>query len=399
MLPAFILLVLWLFLLWFAANHLINSSVRIAKYFNVSALFIGLTILAFGTSAPEMFLSAMAAINDSGSLSVWNVIWSNIFNLWFILGLSAIVAPILIQKKLVYRDWFFLLFVTFLILIMLWDQHVARREWVILISLLIWYNTYLWIKRDVPTEEVVVHTIPKVKHFIYLFLWVTLLSIIWSHSTNWIFQLQLSSSIYSNIFLAILVILFSFALFKKEIPQLNKNSKWILLTIIKLIASLWLLVLSSHHVVNAAVYVAQAFGVSERAIWATIVAAGTSLPEIAATIAAIVKRNYDMWVWNVIWSDIFNVLWIIWISSIITPLNLTPTCLFLSDCNAGFFSMIFRDNIFSVMVLFLTLIITFIFMRTWRRLSKTEWIVLFSFAVIRMAFEINPNFFVNLFWW
>ncbi len=398
MLSAFILLAIWLFLLWFAANHLINSSVRIAKYFNVSALFIGLTILAFGTSAPEMFLSAMAAINGNWSLSVWNVIWSNIFNLWFILGLSAIITPILIQKKLVYRDWIFLIFVTLLITLMLWDQTVMRWEWTILIWLLIWYNTYLRIKRDVPTDEPEINSVPKVKHFIRLFLWVVVLSVIGSHTIDWSFQIYFWSSVYSNIFLAVLVLLFAFALFKKEIPQLNKNSKWIFLTIIKLVASLWLLVLASHHVVNAAVYIAQFFGVSERAIWATIVAAGTSLPEIAATVAAIIKRNYDMWVWNVVWSDIFNVLGIIWISSIITPLNLTPTCLFLSDCNAGFFSMIFRDNIFSVMVLFLTLAITFIFMRTWRRLSKREWIALFSFALLRMTFEISPNFFVNLFW-
>jgi len=398
MISAFILLVLWLFLLWFAANHLINSSVRIAKYFNVSALFIGLTVLAFGTSAPELFLSAMAAINGSWSLSVWNVIWSNIFNLWFILGLSAIIAPILIQKKLVYRDGFFLLLITALITLMLWDQTVVWREWAVLIWLLIGYNAYLRIKRDLPTEEQEIHSIPKVKHFIRLFLWVVVLSVIGSHTIDWNFMIYFWSSVYTNIFLAILVLLFAFALFKKEIPHFHKESKWIWLTIIKLIASLWLLVLSSHHVVNAAVYVAQIFWVSERAIWATIVAAGTSLPEIAATVAAIIKRNYDMWVWNVIWSDIFNILWIIWISSIITPLNLTSTCLFLSDCNAWFFSMIFRDNIFSVMVLFLTLAITFIFMRTWRRLSKTEWIILFSFALLRMTFEVSPNFFVNLFW-
>lgn len=399
MVSALILLFLWLFILWFAANHLINSSVRIAKYFKVSALFIGLTVLAFGTSAPELFLSAMAAINGNWSLSVWNVIGSNIFNLWFILGLSAIIAPILIQKKLVYRDGFFLLFITALITFMLWDQVVMRWEWAILLLLLVWYNAYLWIKREAPTDEPEISSVPKVKHFIRLFVWVVVLSIIGSRVVDGNFQLYLWSSIYWDVFLAILVLLFSFALFKKEIPHLNKNSKWIFLTVIKLIASLWLLVLASNHVVNAAVYIAHFFGVSERAIWATIVAAGTSLPEIAATVAAIIKKNYDMWVWNVIWSDIFNILWVLWISSVITPLKLAPACLFLSDCNAWFFSMLFRDNMFSLIVLFLTLIITFIFMRTGWRLSKTEWIFLFSFAVLRMVFEINPNFFVSLFWW
>lgn len=399
MVSALILLFIWLFILWFAANHLINSSVRIAKYFKVSALFIGLTVLAFGTSAPELFLSAMAAINGNGSLFVGNVIGSNIFNLWFILGLSAIIAPILIQKKLVYRDGVFLLFITALVTFMLWDQVVVAWESAILLTLLVGYNLFLWIKRDAPSEEPEISSVPKVKHFIYMFVWVVILSLLSSHVVDGNFQIYVWSSVYSNIFLAVLVLLFSLVFFKKDIPQLHKDAKWILLTIIKLVASLWLLVLASHHVVNAAVYIAHFFGVSERAIGATIVAAGTSLPEIAATVAAIIKKNYDMWVWNVIWSDIFNILWVIWISSLIKPLTLTPTCLFLSDCNSGFFSMLFRDNMFSIIVLFVTLIITFVFMRTRWRLSKTEWILLFSFALLRMIFEVNPNFFVHLFWW
>lgn len=399
MIGAFILLIVWLLILWFAANHLINSSVRVAKYFNVSALFIWLTIIAAWTSAPELFLSAMAALNWNGALSVWNVIWSNIFNLWFILWLSGIITPILIQKKLVYRDWIFLLFITGLIFVMLRDQTVLRWEWAILLFLLVAYNAYLRIKRDVPTEDTEVPSTPKLKNFISLFVSIVVLSIIWTQAINWDFEITLSTSLYSNIFLIFLVLFFIIALLKKDIPQFNKNSKWIRLTVLKLIASLWLLVLSSHHVVNAAVYIAQVFWLSERAIWATIVAAGTSLPEIAATVAAVIKKNYDMWVWNVIWSDIFNILWVIWISSIIAPLHLNSTCLFLSDCNSGLFSMLFRDNMFSISILFFTLIITFIFMRTKWRLSKTEGMFLFLFATLRMVFEINPNFFINLFWW
>ena len=127
MLIAAIELLIWLFLLWYSANHLINTSVRIAKFFKVSSLLIWLTILAMWTSAPELFLSWLAALNWNWSLSVWNVIGSNIFNLWFILWLSAIVAPIVIQKKLVNRDWLFLALITCLIFAMLWDQHVAWR--------------------------------------------------------------------------------------------------------------------------------------------------------------------------------------------------------------------------------------------------------------------------------
>ena len=131
MILAVIVLLLWLFLLWFSADKLINSSVRVDKIFKLSPLFIGLTILAIGTSAPELFLSAMSAINGNGSLSVWNIVWSNIFNLWFILWLSAIFVPIVIQKKLVYRDGIFLFLISCLLFVFLWDQQLLWREWAI----------------------------------------------------------------------------------------------------------------------------------------------------------------------------------------------------------------------------------------------------------------------------
>jgi Ca2+/Na+ antiporter len=281
---------------------------------------------------------------------------------------------------------------------MLRDQTVLRREWAILLWLLVAYNAYLWIKRDAPTEDAEVPTLPKLKNFISLFVSIVILSVISSKAlADWNPDISFWISFYSKIFLWFLVLLFIFTVIKKNIPCFNKNTNGIWLTILKLIASLWLLVLASHHVVNAAIYIAQVFWLSERAIWATIVAAGTSLPEIAATVAAIIKKNYDMGVGNVIWSDIFNILWIIWISSVIAPLSLESTCLFVSDCNAGFLSMLFRDNIFSVLILFATLIITLIFMRTKWRLSKTEWIFLFLFALLRMVFEINPNFFARIF--
>jgi cation:H+ antiporter len=390
------LLVFGLFFLGFAANFLITSSVRIAKYFKISTLLIWLTVIAFGTSAPELFLSAMAAVNGSWSLSVGNVIGSNIFNLGFILGLSAIIAPIIIQKKLVYRDGLFLLLITWLIFVMLWDQYVLWREWVILISLLIGYISYLRIKKESIQEEEIDNSKPKVKNLLYIYAWLIVLSFIHTSVFDWSFSLSLGFSLYSTIFIGVITVLFILAFIKKDLPHFNNKSNWMLLNMIKLIASLGLLVLSSEHVVSAAVYIAQVFGISEWAIWATIVAAGTSLPEIAATVAAIIKKNYDMGVGNVIWSDIFNILWIIGISSIISPLTLNPSCVILSECSSGL-SLLFRDNIFSVAVLFITLWLTFFFMRTWWKLSKREWIVLFSFALIRMAFEINPSFFTRLF--
>lgn len=396
MILAIILLVAGLCALWFAADKLINSSVRIATFFKLSPLFIGLTILAIWTSAPELFLSAMSAINWSGSLSVWNIVWSNIFNLWFILWISAIAAPILIQKKLVHRDWLFLIFITCLLFLFLWDQKVLRWEWATLLALLISYNWYLWIKKE-PLEEEdekTAHELPKVKNFIILFVAVFLLSIMNINTESW-FSIDWWFSLYSCVFLCVALILFAISVYRKKKHKRNEVSHWMFLNITKLIVSIGLLVMSSDLVVDAAVYIATVLWVSEWAIWATIIAAGTSLPEMAATLAAIVKKKYDMWIWNVIWSDIFNVLWIVWISSVITPLHLAPKCL-INSCTNGFFSSLMYDNIFSMLVLILTLAITLIFMRTNWKLSKREWFFLLVFACLRMAFEIAPQFFIGL---
>jgi len=310
MVLAIIVLLLWLFLLWFSADKLINSSVRVAKIFKLSPLFIGLTILAIGTSAPELFLSAMSAINWSGSLSVWNIVWSNIFNLWFILWLSAIFVPIAIQKKLVYRDGIFLFLISCLLFVFLWDQQLLWREWAICLWLLVCYNWYLWIKKD-PMEEVWNANgieLPEIRNFMYLFACIFILSIFNINTENG-FNIEFWLSAYSIIFMCVLLFLFSLSMFNKKRHRRKEDETWILLNITKIIASIWLLVMSSDVIVASAVYVATAIWVSEWAIWATIIAAGTSLPEMAATLAAIIKKKYDMWVWNVIWSDIFNVLW------------------------------------------------------------------------------------------
>ena len=393
---AIIVLLLWLFLLWFSADKLINSSVRVAKIFKLSPLFIGLTILAIGTSAPELFLSAMSAINGSGSLSVGNIVGSNIFNLWFILWLSAIFVPIAIQKKLVYRDWIFLFLISCLLFIFLQDQQLLWREWAICLGLLVCYNWYLWIKKD-PMEEVWNANgieLPEIKNFMYLFTCIFILSIVNINTENW-FSIEFWLSAYSIIFMCVLLFLFFLSVFNKKRQRRREHETWILLNITKIIASIWLLIMSSDIIVASAVYVATALWVSEWAIWATIIAAWTSLPEMAATLAAIIKKKYDMWVWNVIGSDIFNILWIVWISSIITPLHMTPKCL-IWTCDT-FLGSLMYDNIFSMFILILTLVVTLIFMRTWWKLSKTEWLFLFLFACLRMAFELVPNYFIGLF--
>ena len=396
MLRAVIVLIVGLYFLVFSSNHLINTSVRIAKHFNVSDLLIWLTILAIGTSAPELFLSWMAALQWSGSLSIWNIIWSNIFNLWIILWISAIAAPIFIQKKLVYRDWAFLLWVTAIIFVMLWDQHVTLREWITLLALLIWYNTYLIIKKESPSDEAIDVSVPKIKNFLYLFFWVALLAFVNVENIDWKFQLSFGMDTTSEIFVIILFALLLITDFRRRIPWAKETWKWMLLNIAKLIASIGLLVMASDVIVDAAVFIAQTLWMSQWAIWATIIAAGTSLPELATTITAIVKKKYDMWVANLVWSNIFNTLWIIWVSAVIRPIELTPECLLPWNCE--WVLHLFQDTSFSFMLLFITIWFILFCMRKDWMISRKEWWILLCISICVLAFETNPSFFFGLFY-
>lgn len=125
MLIQILILIASLIVLGFSANYLVNSSIKIARKWNVSEMFIGLTIVAMGTSAPEIAVSVFAALKGQGDLSVGNVIGSNIFNLGFILGLVAIIAPQIIPKKMVRRDGLVLLLATIMIFIFAFDLKIV----------------------------------------------------------------------------------------------------------------------------------------------------------------------------------------------------------------------------------------------------------------------------------
>jgi Ca2+/Na+ antiporter len=154
--------------------------------------------------------------------------------------------------------------------------------------------------------------------------------------------------------------------------------------------------MASDVIVDAAAYIAQELWMSQRAIWATIIAAGTSLPELATTISAIMKKKYDMGVANLVWSNIFNTLWIVWISAVIRPIRLLPECLLLSwKCEWG--NHIFYDTTFSFLLLFLTMwIIVFCMRKDWK-ISKREWWFLLIISLCVLAFEANPTMFFSRF--
>lgn len=307
-----LILVASLVFLGFSANYLVNASIRIARKWHVSEMFIGLTIVALGTSAPEIAVSAFAALEGKGDLSIGNVIGSNIFNLGFILGLVAIISPQIISKKMVYRDGLVLLSATLMVLFFMWDLKIVLWEGIMLLAALVSYLSFLWIKKDV------------------------------------------------------------------EINQEDAAATGTWKDYLIFIVSLLVLVKSSEFTVSSATYIAEYFKISAWAIGATIVAAGTSLPELATSIIATLKKKFGLSVGNVIGSDIFNTFGVIGISSVIAPIAL----------DAKTFIFGFADSIFSVILLVATIILLLVFMRSGWKISRREGIIIFLIALFRMAFEV-----------
>ena len=136
------------------AVWLVDAAARVAKHFGISELVIGLTVVAFGTSAPEFGVTILAAIRGMGDISVGNIVGSNIFNLGFILGGTAIIHSLKTSRTVVFRDGIFLLFGGILLSVFLWDLTLSKIEGIVLFSLLIVYLLYLYVNKEtIETEE------------------------------------------------------------------------------------------------------------------------------------------------------------------------------------------------------------------------------------------------------
>ena len=140
------------------AVWLVDAAARVAKHFGISELVIGLTVVAFGTSAPEFGVTILAAIRGMGDISVGNIVGSNIFNLGFILGGTAIIHSLKTSRTIVFRDGIFLLFGGILLSVFLWDLTLSKIEGIVLFTLLVLYLLYLYFKKETIETEEPTHT-------------------------------------------------------------------------------------------------------------------------------------------------------------------------------------------------------------------------------------------------
>lgn len=259
----------FILLIW-AANKLITGASGLARNMGVSPLVVGLTIVGFGTSAPEMLVSAMASLRGNPSLAIGNAIGSNIANIGLILGLTAIIYPLRVERITLKREFSVLGLIMLLTLFLMWDLEFSRLDGIVLaaglFSLVVGMVWLGMVKGDADPMT---------------------------------------------------------ASLSEEVPDDLSTRSAVLWTVVGLVS----LPLSAHILVNGAITMATIFGVSEAVIGLTIIAFGTSLPELAAAAACAMKKEDDLAIGNILGSNMFNLLGVLGIAALLHPMVIDPILL------------------------------------------------------------------------
>ena len=288
------------------ADLFVDGASGIAKKFGISELIIGLTIVAMGTSAPEAAVSIAAAAKGSAGISIGNVIGSNIMNIFIILGVVAAIVPLKIERSTVRYEMPYTILVTVLFVLMGRDGLITRLDGAILWAGLLLYIAYLLRQAKQKPEEASPQAETVMQN---------------TEETLSPETVADSAGAIPNV-----------AAEADTVPATTTETaespsiwKLIALTIV----GLAVILVSSDYAVDAAVALAKIFNISDRVIGLTIVALGTSLPELVTSVTAALRGNGDLAVGNVIGSCIFNILFVLGSSALIMPIPCAPN--FLSD--------------------------------------------------------------------
>ncbi|HIF89893.1 MAG TPA: calcium/sodium antiporter [Candidatus Thioglobus sp.] len=250
----------FILLIW-SADEFTNNGAKIANIFKISPLIIGLLIFGFGTSAPEMLVSGLAAYEGHPELSIGNAFGSNIFNIALVLGITAIILPIKVKQDILKKEWLYLMASTLVAGILILDGYLSFADGLILLGLLAVFLIYTFVASKKGDHQE-----------------------------------------FDN--LAI------------EVKQGQTKKVWLMLII-----SFVILLLSAKLVVWGGSELAASFGVSDLLIGLTVVALGTSLPELAVSISSALKKQHEMVVGNIIGSNLFNTVGVLAIPSLILPFD------------------------------------------------------------------------------
>ena len=260
-----VFLIAGLVLLVIGAEILVRGASKLASSLGISPLVIGLTIVAFGTSAPEMAVSIGASWSGQADLALGNVVGSNIFNILMILGLSAVVAPLVVSQQLVRLDVPLMIAASIAVLLMGLDNKISRIDGLFLFGTVLAYTFFL-IRQSRRESSAAVHE-----------------------------------------------------QYDAEFSTASNTAMGYVRDAVFILGGLALLVLGARWLVDSAVQIAQYLGMSELVIGLTIVAAGTSMPELATSVIASLRGERDIAVGNVVGSNLFNLLAVLGLSSIVSP--------------------------------------------------------------------------------
>jgi len=270
MLLYLVLFVVGLLMLYYGADALVKGSSSLARSLGLSPLVIGLTVVAFGTSAPELFISVVSALKNKSMIAVGNVVGSNICNIGLVLGVAALLQPIKSHPSVLRRDIPIMLGVSLYLLLISWNSMLGRFEGATLFGGIIvytWFN-YLMAARE-KRQTAGAQNIP--------------------------FDLAITEI--------------------QLIPARSKQILWILAGIIGV-------VVGAEMLVDSAVAIMEKIGVSEKFVGLTIVAFGTSVPELATSIVAAMRKEMDISIGNLVGSNVFNILSVLGATSLIRPIQI-----------------------------------------------------------------------------
>ncbi len=312
MITSLTLLILSLMALYIGAGWLVQGSSALALKAKISPLVIGLTIVAFGTSAPELAVSLGATLRGQGAIAIGNIVGSNIFNIGVILGVSATICPLQVKKQLLRIDIPIMLAATILFTILFWNGTLGRMEGLFFLTGIIIY---------------------------------TLLSLLYSRK-------------------------------QEEEPnlELEEQPKHWAVDTLTIIGGLVVLVFASRLLVDNAVSIAKELGVNEAVIGLTIVAAGTSMPELATSVVATYKHKTDIAIGNIVGSNLFNILAIAGSCSLIHPIEAKNV------------------NYIDLLVMLAISILLLPLMKSGQKISRTEGVALILFYVIYLFWLLRDTF-------
>ena len=303
-----ILVLVGLLFLYLGGELLVRSASHLAEHLGLSRLLVGLTVVAFGTSSPELAASLSSVFQGVPDLATGNVIGSNIANIGLILGVTAIFYPLQSNRKFIVQELPIMLFVMLTMFVVLFDNQIGRIDGAILFALLIVYivNSVISARREKAQEPTadILEQLNKADESKVAKTEVTPESIAASHEhDHQHYQTHHHPDDDSHL--------------------TQRSAQHLIKLVLGTIAGIIILVLGAQSLIRGGVAIATAWGVSEKVIGLTLVAVGTSLPELASSIIAAVRKETDLILGGAIGSNIFNVLAILGVTALIKPINTT----------------------------------------------------------------------------